>query len=165
MRFYTKEKEGILNYYNSNQHRSCNTRSDQGSFRPHIQFVRAAAFLSTSCFLHFDCLIPDCFCFITSCPSQPFDFIFFSLLHSFPQRAQHLCGINKLSAFSKKKCNERSKYENAIYTQTLPTRFSQRLWQCTLHYSWTLARHSEKQYKSQVLQNYGLPSWICNVIG
>lgn len=27
MRFYTKEKEDILNYYNSNQHRSCNTRS------------------------------------------------------------------------------------------------------------------------------------------
>lgn len=73
-----------------------------------------------SSFLHFDCLIPDCFCFITSCPSQPFDFlIFFSLLHPFPQRAQHLCRINKLSAFSRKKCNERRQYENSIYTWML----------------------------------------------
>lgn len=53
MRFYTKEKEDILNYYNSHQHRSCNTRSDQRSLKPHIQFLRAALFLSTSLFSPF----------------------------------------------------------------------------------------------------------------
>lgn len=83
----------------------------------------------------------------------------------FSQRAQHLCGINKLSAFSRKKCNEHWKFENAIYTQTLPSHSSQRWWQHTLYYSWTLARHSEEQHKSQVLQSYGLPNWICNLIG
>lgn len=51
--FYTKQKEDILNYYKSNQYRSCNTRSDQGSLKPHIQFLRATAFLSTSLFSPF----------------------------------------------------------------------------------------------------------------
>lgn len=104
VRFYAKKKEKVFNYYKSYQHRSCNTRSDQGPLQASHP-------------------VPDSGCFplwFPVSPSRPFDpwllpfhyqlsltttqpLHFLSLRHLFPQRAQHLCGINKHSTCLRKR--------------------------------------------------------------